>query len=317
MPRAQWRRTSGSFIVTRDPPRKTRCYTSIKTACVSAAGIINGGQLEPFLRWAGSKRQLLPELKAYWPAKPATYVEPFAGSAALFFSLGPRNAILGDLNEDLINALRAVQAFPVRVIEALRRIPIGEEAYYRVRRTRPAELSNIERAAHFIYLNHYCFNGLYRTNLRGDFNVPFGRHKGEHLLDFDLIWKTATLLRGVMLVAGDFERTLSFVNKADFVYLDPPYALHEYRAGFAEYHPKSFSVNDLQRLEAALERLDSIRAHFVLSYANSAEARRIGRRWNMRKVWVRRNIAGFASNRRGVAELLISNREPKGAVNDH
>lgn len=267
--------------------------------------------LDPFLRWAGSKRQLLPELKAYWPSRKATYVEPFAGSAALFFALRPQTAVLGDLNDELVTALRAVQAFPMRVIECLRRMPTGADAYYKVRRTQSGQVNEIERAARFIYLNHYCFNGLYRTNQRGDFNVPFGRHKGEHRFDFELIWAAAEHLRRAMLVAGDFERTLAFAGRGDFVYLDPPYALHEYRAGFAEYHPRSFSVTDLERLETSLERLDKAGAHFVLSYANSAPARRIGRRWVMRKVWVRRNIAGFVGDRRGVTELLISNRPPK------
>lgn len=263
--------------------------------------------MDTFLRWAGSKKQLLPKLRRFWPPDNPTYIEPFAGSAALFFSLEPKSAVLGDLNGELISTLRAVQAAPIRVIECLCRLPVGEAAYYKIRSVDPTSLSEVERAARFLYLNHYCFNGLYRTNLSGQFNVPFGQHKGDHIVDVDSIWIAAEQLRCATLVAGDFEKTLQYADAGDFVYLDPPYALDATRT-FTEYHPNSFSTGDLRRLALRLEELDRKGVTFVLSYANCKEARAIGANWFMRRVWVRRNIAGFAGDRKGVTELLISNR---------
>lgn len=273
--------------------------------------------MEAFLRWAGSKKQLLPKLKPYWrQGRRTTYIEPFAGSSVLFFCLQPTTAVLGDLNEELIGTLRSVQAFPIRVIECLQRYPRGKRAYYDLRSTDPQSLTEVERAARFIYLNHYCFNGLYRTNRNGEFNVPLGRHKGPHSLDVDLIWQAAEQLQRAMLVNGDFEDTLRYAGAGDFVYLDPPYAL-DARRTFTEYHPLSFSTADLARLAIALEELDDKGATFVLSYANCAEAREIGANWYVRRVWARRNIAGFSGDRKGVTELLISNRQATGGRGGH
>lgn len=272
--------------------------------------------MDTFLRWAGSKKQLLPKLRAFWPGGSATYIEPFAGSCALFFSLQPHSAVLGDLNKELITTLRAIQAFPIRVIECVLRFPVGEAAYYDIRRINPDSLTGVERAARFLYLNHYCFNGLYRTNKSGKFNVPYGRHKGKHLLNIDTLWVAADQLRQATLVEGDFEQTLKYAGAGDFVYLDPPYALSDART-FTEYHPDSFSTADLARLESALEELDRRGVAFVLSYANCKEARSIGANWFMRRVWARRNISGFAGDTKGVTELLISNRRAKGGRHGH
>lgn len=268
--------------------------------------------MNAFLRWAGSKKQLLPKLKSFWPEDEQNrYIEPFAGSSVLYFSLQPSMAILGDLNTELIEMLRSVRAFPEKVTDCLKRLPKGKRAYYRVRAMEPTSLCNVERAARFIYLNHYCFNGLYRTNKIGQFNVPVGRHKGPHTLDFNLIWLAAEQLQRAFLVDGDFAETLQHARAGDFVYLDPPYAREGVRS-FTEYDPLSFSTADLGRLAASLTDLDKKGATFVLSYANCAEARHIGARWHTRRVWARRNIAGFSGSRKGVTELLISNREVTG-----
>jgi DNA adenine methylase len=168
------------------------------------------GKYKPILRWAGSKRQLLGELVKYWPGGSTRYIEPFAGSACFFFHLVPNQAILGDLNSDLINTYRFLRRDVERVIECLRRLPTGKKAYYRIRALSPSTLTEPEQAARFIYLNKYCFNGLYRTNRRGEFNVPFGDNKGQNAIDEDAIRTAAKLLEGVRFVDGDFEHTLSF-----------------------------------------------------------------------------------------------------------
>lgn len=128
----------------------------------------------PFLRWAGSKRRLLPVLQTFWNDRHKRYVEPFAGSACLFFALRPPKAILGDLNPELVSTYREVKYRVDDVLNELATIPLADRGEYkRLRTSDPSELSGVQRAARFIYLNRFCFNGIYRTNLKGQFNVPF------------------------------------------------------------------------------------------------------------------------------------------------
>jgi DNA adenine methylase len=259
-----------------------------------------------FLRWAGSKCQLLPVLRQYWNSSCRTYIEPFAGSATLFFDISPTRAILGDSNEELVETLGFVQTDVERILQALRRLPKGRDYYYTLRRKDPNSLAPAERAARFLYLNRYCFNGLFRTNLNGRFNVPYGKHKARVRFDEDLLIGCAGQLRNAFIVHGDFEETVRHAGKNDFVYLDPPYVEDE-SEGFVEYGPHSFTVKDLGRFAESLRTLDKIGAKFLVSYADTSSARQLLKRWNIRRVWTRRNIAGFADKRRGVHELLASN----------
>src|SRR5260370_20910355 len=139
--------------------------------------------MKSFIRWAGSKRLLLNRLRVLWPGGTRRYIEPFCGSACLFFDLEPARAVLGDLNEELVCAFRAVKRNPYIVIESLKRLPVGELGYYRVRRLPPQSLAESDRAARFLYLNRYCFNGIYRTNSQGGFNVPYGPPKSGRQVD--------------------------------------------------------------------------------------------------------------------------------------
>lgn len=260
----------------------------------------------PFLRWAGSKRPIVSTLLKYYPGSPARYVEPFAGSACLFFALEPKDAVLGDLNLDLIATLRQLQRNADGVIHHLAAMPVGSDAYYRVRDATYHEQDASKRAARFIYLNHYCFNGLYRTNRDGRFNVPYGPPKSGLPLAEDLLQAASMVLRRAALVHADFEDTLDFARRGDFVYLDPPYATASRRV-FAEYHPSAFSGKDLARLKTALHRLDSRGIRFVATYADSPEGRELFRPWRRTRIWTRRNIAGFEGHRRGTYEILATN----------
>jgi DNA adenine methylase len=196
---------------------------------------------------------------------------------------------------------------PQLVVEAFRRLRRGSRAYYAVRATKPTTLGNTDRAARFLYLNRFCFNGLYRTNLMGEFNVPYGPPT-KRLVKFESdVLAAGQILRKADLLSGDFALTLDLVERGDFVYLDPPYVLNERRV-FVEYLPGSFTTADLERLAAALETIDSRGATFLLSYADSREARKLVKGWRNLRVWTRRNIAGFSANRRGDHELLASNR---------
>ena len=265
---------------------------------------------KPILRWAGSKRKLLGRLRLFWKSHHTRYIEPFAGSACLFFALQPRSAILGDSNRELIHLYEEARRNPGGLYQRLAHIPRDAETYYRWRALDPQRADPQTRALRFLYLNRNCFNGIYRTNSDGGFNVPFGRKKGRPIgklekADFML---AARQLGSATLVAGDFSTTLEMVERGDFVYLDPPFAVNSRRV-FTEYGEKTFDTEDVRRLAIELRHLHRRGAEFLVSYADCKEARKLAREWNAQRLLVRRHIAGFAANRRRACEWLISNCE--------
>jgi DNA adenine methylase len=260
-----------------------------------------------FLRWAGSKRQLLPTITRHVPADAIRYIEPFAGSACLFFSLAPRRAILADINTELVATYRAVRRSPDEVSEQLKGLRRSKRTYLKMRSLRPNRLTPAERAARFIYLNRFCFNGLYRTNRKGEFNVPYGASGTGRLPDAETLRACSQALRRVTLLTGDFEAVLQRVEPGDFVYMDPPYAVNTRRV-FNEYHRDSFSADDVIRVRRGMEQLTRKGVSFVVSYAESPEAEMLRQGFNFEIVSVRRNIAGFASERKYSREILIWSR---------
>lgn len=259
------------------------------------------------IRWAGSKRSLLPKLAPYWSTSFDRYIEPFAGSAKLFFMLQPPRALLGDANRELINAYRVLRESPDALHAKVSRLPVSSRAYYRIRRQIPKDLGRFDRAARFIYLNRLCFNGIYRTNTRGQFNVPYGAStKRSPLPPIEEFRKCALQLEKAALHGVDYSVLLRQAGAGDFVYLDPPYAVRNRRI-FCEYGSKEFTLDDLNDLSLHLIELDSRKAKFLLSYADCIDARRAFRAWSIRRVLVRRHVAGFASLRRHSFELLVTN----------
>jgi DNA adenine methylase len=216
--------------------------------------------------------------------------------------------VLGDINAELITAYRTIRAAPLKVIECLKRFRVSEKAYYKVRGVDPFTISEVELAARFLFLNRLCFNGIYRTNLLGKFNVPYSHPKRKVIFDEAHILESAKLLRRAVLVRGDFEEVLDEARTGDFVYLDPPYAVARRRV-FSEYHPDTFSEKDLTRLSQALHSLDRKGIHFIISYADSREGRELASRWHSKRIQTRRNVAGFAGHRRVAYEIMASNAE--------
>jgi DNA adenine methylase len=263
------------------------------------------GEIVPIFRWAGSKRKSLQALTAFWSERFERYIEPFVGSACLFLKIKPHAAILADLNSALIRTYRTIRAHPLDVAEALYAIPRNSTTYYDVRRKVNSVGNAVEHAAFLVYLNRNCFNGIYRTNLNGEFNVPFGADQGQYPrpCDFQTI---AKLLRNAKLLSSDFGATLRHLRDNDFVYLDPPFAATGVRT-FIEYGKRSFAEDDLDRFSRHLDRIDYRGAYFLASYADCARARKIAKNWNSQKIEVRRQIAGFAAKRRMAGELLITN----------
>lgn len=258
------------------------------------------------LRWAGSKKQIIPNLSLYWQKSGASrYVEPFAGSARLFFSINPQKALLADINQELITTYNQIKKDWSSVYSLVSSFPKNKKYFYELRSIQPDEISNLNfRAARFIYLNRFCFNGLYRTNSLGRFNVPFGTNGS---IPPEINFKTSSkLLKKVRLVSRDFEGTLKEVTRGDFVYMDPPFSVRNKNI-FTDYDSSKFGLDDINRLKRWLAKLNKSGIPFLVSYLDSKEADMLAKGFYKNKVSVRRSIAGFTSNRRMAQEVLISN----------
>ncbi|NTW87984.1 MAG: Dam family site-specific DNA-(adenine-N6)-methyltransferase [Desulfobulbaceae bacterium] len=272
---------------------------------------------KPFLRWAGSKRKLLPDLKFYWDDGCKRYIEPFMGSSCLFFELEPEAAVLNDINKELVNTFSAIRKCPKAVQELASGIPQSRDNYYLVRAQETKEMDWLARAARFIYLNRFCFNGLYRTNTNGKFNVPYGASKSGSIPTLEHLTTCSKLLKKAQLHNSDFETfLLKTVSEDDFVYLDPPYAVANKRV-FRQYNEYTFGLADIARLDNIIDTIDKRGATFVLSYAECPEILPIAKKWFMQMVTARRNISGFADHRKNDNELIISNRAPNKSNHDN
>jgi DNA adenine methylase len=265
-----------------------------------------------FLRWAGSKKQLGETLAQFWYATQCAggngrYIEAFCGSASLFFRIKPPSSVLIDINTRLIDCLKTVKSSPQKLFQVLNSYPITEAFYYKLRSQDCNKLSIVDRSARFIYLNRYCFNGLYRTNLQGNFNVPYGGHRNGCLPTLEILRDAATVLRTTELVKGDFCANIaSRLKPGDFVYLDPPYAKRNHSLDL-QYGPDVFGVNDLKRLYDLLALIDKSGAYFVFSYVDCEEIGEFVQRWNVDNVEVNRTIAASSEKRCKAKEVLISN----------
>ena len=233
------------------------------------------------------------------------YFEPFAGSACLLFALKPESAVLNDINEHLVGSYEVLRDHPRLLARGVHSLPQTKREYYRQRSIDTDEIDDLERAIRFVYLNRHCFNGVYRTNREGRFNVPRGDRTGNIPAERSF-YRCSVVLRDTELRALDFEECLADVKKRDFVYLDPPYSTSD-RARYGEYGYASFQPIDVPRLAIVLKRLDRCGAFFLLSYAGGEDVENAFSEWNCRSIRVRRHVAGFVDHRTTVKELLVSN----------
>jgi DNA adenine methylase len=222
----------------------------------------------PFLRWAGSKRLLLSYIIEHLPSEFGTYYEPFLGSGSLFFLLMPRRAVLSDKSSSLIGTFRAVRENPEAVLNHIASLRVNRGTYYQVRASEPRD--RFERAAAFIYLNKTCWNGLYRVNSLGRFNVPYGRPKTNNIVEPDNLHACSRALRRrrVTLQSYDFAESLREVETGDLVYLDPPYVTGHTNNGFRDYNDILFSWFDQQRLASLAHSMADRGVHVIASNAN-------------------------------------------------
>lgn len=265
----------------------------------------------PFLKWAGGKRQLLPQYGPYFPSRDAIgrYFEPFIGSAAVFFHLQPPRATLSDRNEKLIEVYRAVQQDVEAVIKALQAHRNEEDYYYAVRAQDPSALSLAERVARLIYLNKTCYNGLYRENSRGEFNVPFGRYKNPKICNKKRLRLAARALQGVTLCAGDFTQVVVAAGEGDFVYFDPPYAPLSTTSSFTSYNRHGFTGADQARLAQTIHELTGRGCRVMLSNSSAPLIYELYEEhgYQLIPIQARRSINSKPHKRGPVKELLILN----------
>ena len=276
-------------------------------------------EVKPVLKWAGGKRQLLehilPVVERSFPERIEKYYEPFAGGAAVFFALSARHkferARLSDMNADLIRVYTELRDDAEQVIAELEKLValgFSKETYYDLRAKRPRKDS--ARAARLIYLNRTGYNGLYRVNSSGEFNVPYGSYKNPRILDRPRLLAAAEALQGVELAVEDFEASCTNAKRGDFVYFDPPYVPVSKTASFAAYHSVAFTGAEHARLAETFARLSKRGVKALLSNSDTPETRELYREFDTRTVQATRAINSNASGRGSVPELLVHS-EPR------
>lgn len=224
---------------------------------------------KPLLKWAGGKTQLLGEIIPKMPKKYGRYIESFFGGGAIFFAARPMNGIIADSNPELVNLYRTVAADVDEVIAKLRRFENTEDVFYAVRALDRTNLSNVDAAARTIFLNRTCFNGLYRVNKTGQFNVPFGRYKNPKIIDENSLHAASVLLGNTTIICGDYKNVLQDnAQSGDFIFLDPPYLPISAYADFKRYTKEQFYEEDHVELAAEVERLHELGCHVILTNSN-------------------------------------------------
>ena len=267
----------------------------------------------PFLKWAGGKSRLISQYEPYLPDRDGVlrYYEPFIGSAALFFHLQPHDARLSDCNKKLIEVYEVVRDDVEALIEALQPHKNEKGYYYDVRAQDPADLTKVERAARLIYMNKTCYNGLYRENQKGEFNVPFGRYKRPKICDRPRLRAASKALQGVHLAAVDFEEAVADAGKGDFIYFDPPYVPLNATSSFTSYSRFGFDEADHRRLAAAYRELHERGCRVMLSNSSAPLVYDLYEtpEYQLIPVQASRSINSKADQRGPVTELLIVNYE--------
>lgn len=271
------------------------------------------GRGGPFLKWAGGKRQLLPALLARTPdLKRARYHEPFVGGGALFFALrersrlGQKGARLSDINAELINAYLVVRDRVEPLIRVLGGHRNDEQYFYAVRAQDPQRLDPVERAARLIYLNKTCFNGLFRENQRGAFNVPFGYYARPRLCPADTLRQASRALAGVTIEHAPFETVVPWARPGDFVYFDPPYVPVSRTSSFVNYSSGGFGEEDQVRLALVAATLCERGVNVLLSNSTAPLVRSLYAAFRVEPVEASRAINSQGARRGKIGELLIT-----------
>jgi DNA adenine methylase len=264
----------------------------------------------PFLKWAGGKGRLLAQYQPLFPQRFERYFEPFVGAGAVFFHLAPPNAHLSDVNPELVNAYQVIRNHVEELIATLASYPHDRDFYYALRARDPEHMPAVERAARIIYMNKTCFNGLYRVNRRGQFNVPFGDYKNPRILDEAGLRAAHSALQNVSITHQGFDAVLAEAKSGDFVYFDPPYHPLSPTASFTSYAADDFGPEDQIRLAAVFRRLDAKGVKLMLSNSDTPFIRDLYEGFHIQQVWAPRAINRDAAKRQPVAEVVVTNYAP-------
>lgn len=274
----------------------------------------------PFVKWAGGKRQLISQMKKFFPNNFNNYIEPFVGGGAVFFHLFKNNriknkVILIDINKDLINCYKVIKNDVESLIEELmihEKDKMNKKYYYKIRSLDrdPIEynkLSNVEKAARIIYMNRVCFNGLYRVNSKGQFNVPFGRYKNPTVCDQENLRVVSKALKNVVLVHGSYEECLNYIEKNDFIYLDPPYHPKSGSSSFTSYTKEDFQKQSQIELHKLFQKLSKKKCFLMLSNSYTDFIKDLYKDYILKTLKAKRAINSDAEKRGKIKEILILN----------
>ena len=270
----------------------------------------------PVLKWVGGKRQLIDTFSPLLPKKLTSYCEPFVGGGALLFHLQPNVAIINDINIELIGVYKIIRDNVDELIEELKKYKNEPDFFYSIRdRDRDREkyetLSDIEKAARVLYLNKTCYNGLYRVNNAGEFNVPFGHYRNPNIINEPVLRAVSAYFNGAKIIFSslDYALVLSEVKKGTFVYLDPPYDPVSDTSSFTGYTKGGFSKEEQIRLRKCCDELDNRGVRFMLSNSATPFIREQYSDYNITVVHAKRAINSVGSKRGDVDEIVVRNYE--------
>jgi DNA adenine methylase len=285
---------------------------------------IQESNLQPFLKWAGGKRQLLPVLRQYLPESFNRYFEPFVGAGALLFDLAPKVAFINDINSELINLYEIIRDDVHNLIELLtihaENHKIYEDYYYKVREWDRSDkinkLTKTERAARILYLNKTCFNGLYRVNSKGQFNVPKGRYKNPNIVNSEVLLAVSKYLNNnnIIITNDDFaKKVLAEAEKGDFVYFDPPYYPVSQTSSFTSYASEGFGPDEQKRLRDVFVELSNRGCYVMLSNSYTEFIQDLYKEAGYKPIPVKaaRFINSKATSRGKIDEAVILSYVPK------
>ena len=272
---------------------------------------------KPFVKWVGGKRQLLKqfrELGLYPPEAfnpmTSTYHEPFVGGGAVFFDLLPKNAKLSDLNSELVITYNVIKSGVDELIESLQKHIYNKEYYLKVRAEKVEDLSEIEVASRFIFLNHTGFNGLYRVNKSGQFNVPFGRYSSPVICDEDNLRRVSNALRDTIITHQDYKNVLKAARSGDFIYFDPPYYPISATSSFTSYTAEGFLEKEQAELRDTFVKLHEKGCFVMLSNSDTPFINKLYSGLNgitINKITAGRAINSKGTGRGKITEVLITN----------
>lgn len=276
---------------------------------------MSNSKIIPFLKWAGGKRQLLPKINEKLPTNYNCFYEPFVGAGAVLFDVQPRNAYINDINKPLINTYIEIRDNPNEFIEKLNSFDLGmwedgKEYYYNIRKYFNNKLQkeeyDTELAALLVFINKHCFNGLYRVNKKGEFNVPYNNNRGTSF-DKDIILSVSGYLKQVNIQVGDFEEACKMASEKDFVFIDSPYVPTS-PTSFESYTKEGFDLENHKRLASLFDELTERGCYCMLTNHNTELIQDLyGKKgYKMEVVNVKRLINSNASNRVGT-EIIIQN----------